>query len=132
MENQFIISYRELQVYETAFESAMQVFEITQTFPSEEQELLALPMLQAARLVCIYISQAWQRRRYASAFVARLNQAEAEVATTQVWLEFAVLCSYLDAEVGQELLHNYQEVLLRLSHIIEHADVWILPANSQS
>jgi four helix bundle protein len=130
MENQFIVSYRELQVYETAFENAMQVFEVTRSFPPEEQELLTLPLLRSARLVCIYVSQAWHRRRYPDAFVARLNQAEAEAATTQVWIEFAVLCSYLDAEVGQELLHTYREVLLRLAHLIENADVWVLPANS--
>jgi four helix bundle protein len=129
---QFIINHRELQVYEVAFDSAMQVFEVTRTFPLEEQDRLTLPLIQSARLVCIHISQAWQRRRYRAAFVARLNQAEAEAAATQVWIEFAVLCSYLNAEQGQELLHDYREVLLRLAHLIRHADAWVLPVNVES
>lgn len=107
METRFIVSYRELKVYDVAFENALQVFEVSRTFPPEEQELLTQPLVQAARLVCVLIAQAWQRRRYRAAFIARLNQAEAQAGATQAWIEFAVSCSYLDAEVGQELYHNY-------------------------
>ena len=89
MNTRFIISYRELRVYQAAFDAAIQVFEVSQAFPLEERELLTMPLLRASRLVCIYVSQAWQKRRYQSAFVARLNQAEAEAAATQVWIEFA-------------------------------------------
>jgi len=49
-------------------------------------------VVKSSRLVCINIAQAWQKRRYQSAFIAKLNQAETEAATTQVWIEFAVLC----------------------------------------
>jgi four helix bundle protein len=110
----------------------MQVFDLSQNFPSEERELLTVPMIRSSRLVCVYVSQAWQRRRYQAAFVARLNQAEAEAAATQVWIEFAVSCSYLDAEVGQELHHDYRSVLADLARLIEHATAWVTPVNPDS
>lgn len=132
MNTRFIISYRELRVYQAAFEAAIQVFEVSQAFPLEERELLTMPLLRASRLVCVYVSQAWQRRRYQAAFVARLNQAEAEAAATQVWIEFAVLCSYLNAETGQELHHNYREVLADLSRLIEHSAAWVISSDFES
>lgn len=132
MENPFVISYRELRVYQAAFESAMQVFEHSREFPAEEQEQLTLFLVRATRLVCTNIAQAWHRRRSQEAFIARLAQAEAEAAVTQVWIEFAVLCGYLDAEIGQELHHGYQEILADLARLIEHSAAWVVSGNVES
>ncbi len=132
METNFVISYRELKVYQTAIDNAMQIFEASREFPTSERELLTAPLIRSSRLVCIYISQAWQRRRYQSAFVARLNQAEAEAAATQVWIEFAVLCDCLNAEVGQELHHDYRQVLSELARLIRHAPAWVIPVKTDT
>lgn len=78
-------------MYQAAIELAMQVFEFAQEFPSEEREHLTVPLLRATRLLCVYVAQAWLRRQYHSAFLATLNQAEAEAAATQVWLELGSL-----------------------------------------
>lgn len=130
MENPFVISYRELRVYQAAFESAMQVFERSRDFPIAEQEQLTPMLIRASRLVCVNIAQAWQKRRNQQAFIARLNHAETEAAATQVWIEFAVLCGYLEAEMGQELHHEYQQVLADLARLIEHAAAWVVNAES--
>ncbi|MBN8563475.1 MAG: four helix bundle protein [Leptolyngbya sp. UWPOB_LEPTO1] len=130
MENPFVISYRELRVYQAAFESAMQVFERSREFPIAEQEQLTTMLLRASRSVCVNIAQAWQKRRNQQAFIARLNHAETEAAATQVWIEFAVLCGYLEAEIGQELHHEYQQVLADLARLIEHSAAWVVNAES--
>ncbi|MDX2240083.1 MAG: four helix bundle protein [Leptolyngbyaceae cyanobacterium bins.302] len=132
MNQQFIISYRELRVYQTALDIAMQVFEMSQELPPEERDHLMIPLIRATRLVCVYIAQAWLKRRYQAGFIAKLNQAEVEAATAQVWLEFAVLCSYLDAQKGQELHHDYQQVLVDLSRLIDHSAAWVLPISLNS
>ena len=132
MNNQFLISYRELRVYQAALDLAMQVFEHSQAFPSAERDRLTAPLLRATRLLCVYVAQAWLRRRYHSAFIATLNQAEAEAAATQVWLELAVLSAYLDAEVGQELHHECRQVLTALDHLIHHAAAWVVPADVET
>lgn len=127
MNDKFLVSYRELRVYQSALDSALQVFELSHNFPDDEQEDLTNPLVHATRLVCVYIAQAWLRRRYPSAFIARLNHAEAEAAASQVWLELAVLCHYLDAETGQELHHHYWEVLSDLDRLIHHSAAWVDP-----
>ena len=132
MDNPFLISYRELRVYQAAIDLAVQVFDHAQAFPPEERELLTAPLLRATRLLCVYVAQAWLRRRYHSAFLATLNQAEAEAAATQVWLELAVLSTYLDAEVGQSLHHECRQVLAALDHLIDHAAAWVVPVEFET
>lgn len=125
MSQGFIRRHQELKVYQTAFESAMQVFHVAAGFPADERTLLRLQILRSSRSVCANLAEAWQKRRYKGAFVAKLNDAEAEAAETQTWLEFAVLCDYVDAETGQALYQEYTEILAALGRLIETADAWV-------
>lgn len=124
MNRDFVQKYQELRIYQVAFESAMQIFELVQEFPETERRLLREQMVRSSRSVCANLAEAWQKRRYKGAFVAKLNEVEAEAAETQTWLEFAILCGYLDAEVGQELYGRYTEVLAGAARLIENADAW--------
>lgn len=124
MTTDFIASHRELLLYQKAFESAMKIFELSQTFPKAERQLLTEQILRSSRSVCANLAEAWQKRRYKKAFVAKLNEVEAEAAETQTWLEFAILCEYLDTETGQELFHAYSLVLAATGKLIEQADGW--------
>lgn len=124
MSADFIASHRELLVYQKAFESAMRIFELSQTFPEIERQLLTEQIVRSSRSVCANLAEAWQKRRYKKAFVAKLNAVEAEAAETQTWLEFAILCEYLDAEIGQELFHSYSLILAATGRLIDQADGW--------
>jgi len=124
MNPEFIEKHQELAVYQRAFETAMWVFEVVQEFPEEERRSLTQPLVQASRLVCTKIAESWQKRRYRDAFVARLNQAEVAAAEVQTWVEFAVLCSYLEAQTGQELVQQYHQILVGIARLIDHADAW--------
>ena len=72
------------------------------------------------------LAEAWRRRRYEGAFVSKLNDAEAEAAETQVWLEFAVRCGYLEAGVGRELYTVYDHILGKIVNMILHPEQWII------
>ena len=56
-----------------------------------------------SRSVCANLAEAWRKRRYKAAFIAKLSDAEAEAAETQVWLQFAVSCGYFHADEGKVL-----------------------------
>jgi four helix bundle protein len=120
----FLEKHQELNVYQVSFEGAMRVFEVVQNFPEGERRSLTEPLVRVSRMVCIKLAESWQRRRYREAFVARLYQAAAAAAETQTWLEFAVLCSYLDTQTGQELFHQYNEVLAGVRRLVDHVDAW--------
>lgn len=126
MSSDFVTKHRELLVYQTAFEAAMRLFELSQSFPENERLLLTDQMVRSSRSVCANLAEAWQKRRYKGAFVAKLNEVEAEAAETQTWIEFAILCGYLEAEVGQEVFHQYEIVLGAAARLIETADAWVV------
>ncbi len=95
MSRQQIQSHHELEVYQLAFEAAMQIFELSKRFPVEERYSLTDQVRRSSRSVCANLAEAWRKRRYEAAFVAKLNDSEAEAAETQTWIEFAVKCNYL-------------------------------------
>jgi four helix bundle protein len=107
---QTIKTHCDLDVYQMAFEAAMRIFELTKSFPKEETYSLTDQIRRSSRSVCSNIAEAWRKRRYEAAFVSKLNDAEAEAAETQVWLEFSVECGYLDAAIGRELYTAYDNI----------------------
>jgi len=126
--SQRIQNHRELEVYRMGFEAAMRIFGVTKGFPKEEVYSLTDQMRRSSRAVCANIAEAWRRRRYEGSFVHRLNDSEAEAAETQVWLEFAVKCGYLDPTIARELYHTYDNILGKLVTMISHPEQWVIGA----
>jgi four helix bundle protein len=55
-----------------------------------------------------------------------MNDAEAEAAETQVWLEFAVKCGYLHADASRDLYKRYDHILGKLVTMILHPENWVI------
>ena len=123
-----ITSHRELEVYRRAFDMAMQIFEVSKKFPREETYSLTDQIRRSSRSVCANLAEAWRKRRYEAAFIAKLSDVEAEAAETQTWLQFAVSCGYLSIDAGKELENVYEKILGTIVGMINHADSWILPS----
>lgn len=117
----------ELEVYNRSFDSAMRIFEKTKTFPKDETYSLTDQIRRSSRSVSANIAEAWRKRRYEKSFISKLSDAEAEAAETQVWIQYAVKCGYLDDDTGRELYREYDAILGTLVGMINHTDTWILP-----
>jgi four helix bundle protein len=118
--------FRELDVYKLALEAAMEIFDLTKSFPIEERYSLTDQVRRSSRSVCANIAEAWRKRRYANAFVSKLSDAEAEAAETEVWLEMAVRCSYLDPVKSKHLEQQYEHILGKLVNMISNPEQWII------
>lgn len=121
-----ITRHTELKVYQRAFDAAMRVFAMSKTFPKEETYSLTDQVRRSSRSVCANITEAWRKRRYEAAFVSKLNDAEAEAAETQTWLQFAVECEYLDREDAAQLYREYDEIIAMLVAMIREPDKWTI------
>ena len=121
-----IQSHAELDVYKLAFESAMRIYEISKRFPKEETYSLPDQIRRSSRSVCANIAEGWRKRRYEAAFVSKLNDAEAEAAETQTWLDFASECDYLSEDIKKELWQNYDHVIGKLVNMIYKPKPWLL------
>ena len=120
-------SHTDLRVYQAAFEAAMQIFELSKGFPIEERYSLTDQIRRSSRSVCANLAEAWRKRRYRAAFVAKLSDCEAEAAETQTWLEFAVKCEYLNSEQARDLYQSYNQILGQLIQMLSHPEHWIIP-----
>lgn len=123
-----VVRHQELEVYKKAFEAAMQVFEVSKKFPKAEAYALTDQIRRSSRSVSANLAEAWRKRRYEAAFASKLNDAEAEAAETQTWIEFAVRCEYLNRDVGKDLFKIYDEILSVLVSMINNAASWVLPS----
>lgn len=121
-----IKSHEDLEVYKMAFDGAMKIFELSKKFPQEEKYSLTDQIRRSSRSVCANMAEAWRKRRYEAAFVAKLNDCEAEAAETQTWLKFAVKCKYLDVETGREIYGTYNRILGILVTLINNPSPWLL------
>ncbi|MBD2294541.1 four helix bundle protein [Anabaena sphaerica FACHB-251] len=126
MEKEAIKNHQDLRVYQMAFDAAMKIFELTKKFPVEERFSLTDQIRRSSRSVCANLAEAWRKRRYEAAFVAKLNDCEAESAETQTWIEFAVKCKYLDVESGRELYRIYNQILGSLVNMITNPSPWLM------
>ena len=62
-----IRSHRDLEVYKAGFESAMEIFRLTKSFPKEEVYSLTDQIRRSSRSVSTNIAEAWAKRRYEAA-----------------------------------------------------------------
>ncbi len=121
-----IKSYRDLRVYQGAMDAAMKIFELTKNFPPEEKYSMVDQIRRSSRSVCANIAEAWRKRRYKAAFIAKLSDAESEACETQVWLEFANKCQYLDRSVQDDLDEAYEQIIAQLVKMIEESNKWLI------
>ena len=122
--------FRELEVYRLAMETAMKIFEASKFFPNEEKYSLTDQIRRSSRSVCANIAEAWRKRRYPNAFVSKLSDADSEAAETQVWLEFALKCGYLDQESCDELSKAYDHIMGKLVNMMVRPEQWRIKSRS--
>jgi four helix bundle protein len=123
-----IQKHTELEVYKKAFEVAMQLFELSKRFPKEETYSLTDQIRRSSRSVCANLAEAWRKRRYEGAFVAKLSDSDSEAAETQVWLEFAVKCGYVERDSAASAYQAYEEILRMLVAMINTPKCWTIPS----
>lgn len=121
-ETRRINSVRDLEVYKLAFESAMEIFEISKSFPKEEIYSLTDQIRKSSRSVCVNLAEGWRKRRYKAVFVNKLTDAQQEAAETQTWLEFALKCKYINNEAFKILDEKYEHIFAKLITMERKAD----------
>jgi len=58
-----VTHFRELRVYQVAFDASMKIFELSKSWPTEERYSLTDQMRRASRSVCSNVAEAWRKRR---------------------------------------------------------------------
>jgi four helix bundle protein len=107
-------------------DAAMEIFALTKTFPQEEKFSMVDQMSRSSRSVPTNLAEAWRKRRYKAAFIAKLSDAETEACETQVWVEFAKRCGYLNEKICRELDADYDQIMGQIVKMVIDADKWLI------
>lgn len=127
--SKLITTHFEWIVFQKSFEAAMKLFRVSRQFPKEESYSLIDQIRRLSRSVSANLSEAWRKRRYRAAFLAKLSDAEAEAAETQTWIAFAVKCSYLKRDDAIPLHKLYDEILRLIVSLFAKPDPWLIPSH---
>lgn len=79
---------KDLSVYKLAYELAMEIFEATKSFPSEEKYALTSQIRRSSRSVCLNLREAWAKRRYEPHFLSKLIDCDGEANEADASLDF--------------------------------------------
>jgi len=120
--------FRDLDVYQNAFKTALHIYELTKKFPAEERYALTDQIRRSSRSVCANIAEAWRKRRYTAAFISKLSDSEGEAAETQVHIEFAFRHGYVSEAEFCDIDNAYEHILGQLVRMIEHPEKWAISA----
>lgn len=107
--------FRDLDVYQCAFQASMKIFEITKSFPLDERYSLVDQIRRSSRSVCSNLAEAWRKRKYKAVFVNKLTDSMQEASETQCWLEFSLSCNYIDQNTFSELDSEYEKIIAMLN-----------------
>lgn len=111
---------KDLIVYKKSFELSMMVFELTKKFPVEERYSLTTQIRNSSRSVPANLAEAYRKRRYIAAFIAKLTDCDGENAETDVHLDTALACNYITPEEHAPAVALSAEVGRLLSDMMNH------------
>jgi len=104
------MGFKKLLAYQKGFELAMEIFELSKSFPKEEKYSLTDQVRRSSRSVCANIAEAYRKRKYPKHYASKLTDSDSENSETQVWIDFSKSCNYLNPEQQQNLTTKSKEV----------------------
>ena len=107
--------FRDLEVYRRAFAAAMEIFQITKSFPAEEKYSLVDQIRRASRSVCANLAEGWRKRKYVAVFKNKVTDSMQEASETQCWSEFSLACRYIQRPVFDKLDNEYEQLISMLN-----------------
>ena len=98
-----ILSFRDLRVYQKAFDLQEAIFRISKTWPHEEKFSLTDQARRSSRSIGANLAESWAKRNYPAHFISKLTDADGELQETSHWLATALACAYITKNQFTEL-----------------------------
>ena len=116
--------YRDLRVYQKAFDTSIEIYDFSLDFPKEELYSLTSQIRRSSRSVSANIAEAFRRRKYPKSFANKLNESEAEASETQNWLDYCLKHKFIDEKTHQTLFDEYENIIGMLVNMQRSTDKW--------
>jgi four helix bundle protein len=122
-----INSAKELEVYKKAYQLAMEIFNLSKSFPAEERYALTSQIRRSSRSIAMNLREAWAKRRYEAHFVAKLSDCDGENSETDTSLDFAHDCGYITTEQHDQLATLCSEIGRMLGAMLRNPAPFLTP-----
>ncbi|MFE3869417.1 four helix bundle protein [Flavobacterium sp. LS2P90] len=109
------MDFKELRAFQKSFQLAMDIFQLSKSFPKEEKYSLTDQIRRSSRSVSANIAEGYRKRRYTNHFISKLTDSDAKNSETNVWLEFSLECEYINIET-----YNKQDSSYKCNFLIKH------------
>ncbi|MFA6379235.1 MAG: four helix bundle protein [Candidatus Omnitrophota bacterium] len=111
---------KDLEVYNLAFDCAMEIFRETKSFPREELYSLVSQAQRSSRSVAANIREGFAKKKYPDVFIRHLNDAIGSSEETLTWLEFSFKCGYLSQEQFKSFEQKYKTIGAMLYNLMKN------------
>lgn len=98
-----LAKFKSWEAYRVSYQLAGRIFRVTASFPKEEKYSLTDQVRRSSRSVCANLAESYAKRYYPKHFKSKLTDCIGENSETQVWLDFALDCHYINQEEYNEL-----------------------------
>jgi four helix bundle protein len=112
-----INSFKDLIVYQKAYDLSIEIFYLTESFPKES---LTDQIRRSSRSLAANIAEAWSKKIWPKHFVSKLSDSLGEEYETEVWLDYCKDCGYINEKTYSELKKQYNEVRKILISLIKN------------
>ncbi len=96
-------------VFETAIEIFEEIFETSKKFPKDKPFLID-QVRKYSKLVCVHLAEAWRMKKNKLFFANKLSDAAQAASKTQIWLEYASRCNYIDKNIFKKIDTKYEDI----------------------
>ena len=117
-EKKIVKTYKDLNVYQQSYQLAIQIFEITKSFPKEEMYSLTDQIRRSSRSIPVNIVEGWAKRKYENVFLRHLNDSNGSCEETKIWLDLSKDCRYIEINEYNRLMTQYNEVGAMLNSLM--------------
>ncbi|HUI91093.1 MAG TPA: four helix bundle protein [Chitinivibrionales bacterium] len=122
-------SVKDLNVYKKAYELATGIYELSKSFPPDEQYASISQIRRCSRSVCLNLREAWAKRRYVDHFINKLTDCDGENSETDSCLDFALHRGYVSGKQHRHCVELCAEIGKMLGAVITRPEGFILTAD---
>ena len=121
-----INSAKDLEVYKKAYALAMEIYEISKSFPAEEKYALTSQIRRSSRSVCLNLREAWAKRRYEAHFISKLTDCDGENSETNSSIDFGYDCGYITQDVKIKLSDKNEEIGKMMGAMLNNPEPFLI------
>ncbi len=112
------MEFKDLLAYKKGFQLAMEIFQISKSFPKEEKFALTSPIRKTSRMVCCNIAKSFEQRDSPELYFNQLTHSTGKISRVLALLQFAKECDYINSEEYEQIELQAEEVGIMIRYMI--------------